>query len=70
MPNLEFRSIRGKASKSRRLPDQSRRDLWTILVANGPAIVNVPPLLDMRQQRQISQAREIAIGSDFLAICR
>src|SRR6266849_6253853 len=31
--------------------------LWTILVANDPAIVNVPPFLDIRQQRQISNAR-------------
>src|SRR5260370_13457374 len=30
----------------------------------------MPPLLDIRQQRQISKAREIAIGSDFLAIRR
>jgi hypothetical protein len=44
--------------------------LWTILVANDPAIVNVPPLLNVRQQRQISKARLIAIGSDFLAIRR
>jgi hypothetical protein len=28
-------------------------------------IVNVPPLLDIRQQRQISKARQIAIGFDF-----
>jgi hypothetical protein len=33
-------------------------------------IVNVPPLLDIRQRRQISKAGQIAIGSDFLAMRR
>src|SRR6266568_4427407 len=33
-------------------------------------VFNVPPLLDIRQQGQISKAREITIGSDFLAIRR
>jgi hypothetical protein len=30
----------------------------------------VPPLLEIRQQRQISKARQIAIGSDLLAMRR
>jgi len=41
--------------------------LWTILVANDPASSDVPASLISANSHQISKARLIAIGSDFLA---